>query len=754
MCNKETSNEEIASFLYRAILHKSTNSCFIIVGSELMENDQKTYLINLLNQFFPKGDETISSCLIFLYSNKDSDIYKNLEMKKYRKILDIKNNLYNTQKYTDNNIEIVKSDKSGVGKSTQIKKEILDNGKKWIYFPLGGVLNREDIIKRLSKLDIDNQSVLHLDLYNTDQIPLMMEFLFSMLITRFYGENEDIFFLSKDIQIKVEIPNTFIDFFEKFPILSLFQIREMNISNLAPLIVPKELESNIELVANYLKCLKENKINENDLIFPTLTPEDFGKRKLKRKGKLLSVNIKAELLPDNECQTLIFEAIKDEGIDQPTYYQIISFIDILAEQLKKFNKNFYLNAFELLLKGKKQCEKRTFIVNSFIKLTKHFTKGAFTDLIKKQESVHKSLFGVYNEQQDINNAVNDLADDKHKIISFDQIDPSLLFFHEGTGESFSIITNKDKKDKEYIDLLELKNSQIYRREDRLEEFPNYKEYSQKQFLEELKDILDIKNPVEKGTKSELKSLEEIADDYVFTADNFVKIILILLRIRSNIPVIMMGETGCGKTALIRKLSEMKNNGDINKMKILNIHAGTSDNDIIIFLNKKVIPEAIKIADSEKEEKEKYKKNNQFFEETKIWVFFDEINTCKSMGLISELMCKHTCQGVPLPSNIVFIAACNPYRKRENKGNNNENNKIGLDIIQAHKQIKNLNIKELEHIKLTKNSNLVYTVNPLPHSLLNFVFDFGSLRKEDEEDYIRCIIKKSINKKSVKHVKLA
>ena len=64
--------------------------------------------------------------------------------------------------------------------------------------------------------------------------------------------------------------------------------------------------------------------------------------------------------------------------------------------------------------------------------------------------------------------------------------------------------------------------------------------------------------------------------------------LILLRIRAKIPVIMMGETGCGKTSLIRKLSEMLNNGDKNKMKILNIHAGTNDKEIIRFLEKNVI----------------------------------------------------------------------------------------------------------------------------------------------------------------------
>ena len=44
----------------------------------------------------------------------------------------------------------------------------------------------------------------------------------------------------------------------------------------------------------------------------------------------------------------------------------------------------------------------------------------------------------------------------------------------------------------------------------------------------------------------------------------------------------------------------------------------------------------------------------------------------------------------------------------------------------------------------KLNNLVYTVNPLPHSLLNFVFDFGSLRKEDEEKYISNTILEKIS----------
>ena len=94
-----------------------------------------------------------------------------------------------------------------------------------------------------------------------------------------------------------------------------------------------------------------------------------------------------------------------------------------------------------------------------------------------------------------------------------------------------------------------------------------------------------------------------------------------------------------------------------------------------------------------------------------------------MGLISEMMCKHTIQGKKILKNVVFIAACNPYRK-------------------LTKEIKNVGLvnKEL-HIK----RNLVYTVHPLPHSLLNYVFDFGNLTPEDEKSYIKSMISQVIEK---------
>ena len=156
---------------------------------------------------------------------------------------------------------------------------------------------------------------------------------------------------------------------------------------------------------------------------------------------------------------------------------------------------------------------------------------------------------------------------------------------------------------------------------------------------EAQKVLDLKNPIDNNSPliiykndKKLKSLESITESYVFTEDNFIKLILISLRLRTDIPVIMMGETGCGKTSLIKIIAELKDIG----MYTLNIHAGIEDSDIISFLEKNRLFE------------DKDKNNNNL-----VWVFFDEINTCNSLGLLTEIILKHSCKGKTLRENVKF-----------------------------------------------------------------------------------------------------
>ena len=750
LCNEETTSEEITAYMYRAFLCQF-HVIFMIGKIELLTPDKRQTLTELINNLYiNRGDREIQSCVAFAYSDKTSTIVQYLERIKGREKLEHKDKIKGDQILYDEKVEIISSDKSGVGKSTYIKEKVKNLGKNYIHFPFGGEFNRKDVINRLKKINEDiyrnkkaDRSIIHLDLYDSKQVDLMKDFLYSFLITKLYGQNENLFYLSKEIEIKIEIPNDFVDFFLKFPILSMFKNKhEMSINQLPPLIVPEALDSNMQIVCNYLKVLKEGHLADKDLYINkvSLDVQDMLDPDIIKE----STKIDAKSLDQNECDKLIKEYI---GIKSPTYYQINSFINALSGQLKKFSINFQLSAGNLIQTGMMMNrnnlkEIRIKMIKSFIENTRHFTQGAFDKLLNTQMDTFKVGVeqGNYDEAAQEKVAIKALSD-AQEIISFDKIKPSLIFFHEGEGQEYSIISTCKKDEDEYKDLLELRTTPVvvqnlvYRANgvDKQEEIPtelnNYSKFTHKMFFKEIKEILNLKNPIfnsEKNDNNKLyKSIEEIVGEYVFTADNFIKMVLILLRIRENIPVIMMGETGCGKTSLIRKLSELINNGE-SKMKILNIHAGITDQEIVDFLYKKreegknkfpsIIEEAENLEISEKRKKEEDSKKGLKYFEKKLWIFLDEINTCNCMGLICEMMTKHSCQGIPLPKSIVFIGACNPYR-----------------MVVKDEEPNGLKIAG------TKERKLVYTVNPLPHSLLNFIFNFGNLTSKDEQSYIRNMV---------------
>ena len=762
LCNEETTSEELTAFMYRAFLCQYP--VFFMIGKiELLTSDKRQTLTNLINILFSKRANEMKSCVAFGCTVRDDSLVRTLENLKGRQYLKHDDKKKIGKKLYKENVEIISSDKAGVGKSTQIKLKIKSQNKKYIHFPFGGEFSRKDVINRLKKVQdkITNEdnTVIHLDLYDSKQTDLMKDFLYSFLVTKLYGQSENLFYLSKKVKIVIEIPCGFVDFFNKYPLLSMFENRtEMKIANLPPLIVPKVINSNVQIVCNYLKLLNSGKLSETDLIINgvSLLKDDI--KKMINEDVFNGDTTKdAELLDQKECDALIKDLLKNKlKIKYPTYYQINSFINVFSGQLKNFSMNFELTAACLIERGKYLRDEnfhkmREIMVKSFIQNTIHFTQGAFDKILTAQLETYKVKVeqGNYDEDKQEEVAVKALSE-PGDIISCNKIDPPLVFFHEGEGQNFSIITNDNPNTEEYNKLLQLRIgfvkyqnfayqvNKINKREEEPKKLKHYTEFDRQElFWEEIKQILSIKNPVynrdkkQEGEGKKLKSIEEIVGEYVFTADNFIKMILILLRIRENIPVIMMGETGCGKTSLIRKLSELINNGE-KQMEILNIHAGITDEEIVNFLFEKkekdgvkypsIIEKAKQLKEREEKIEKAYNEEKQKYFKKKLWVFLDEINTCNCMGLICELMTKHTCQGVELPDNIFFIGACNPYRY-------------------GQKGVDNYALK----LKDVKEKNLVYTVNPLPFSLLNFVFNFGNLTSEDEKRYIRNMVVSPITK---------
>ena len=227
------------------------------------------------------------------------------------------------------------------------------------------------------------------------------------------------------------------------------------------------------------------------------------------------------------------------------------------------------------------------------------------------------------------------------------------------------------------------------------------------YLNKFKQLLNIPNDLENdmdNNRSLLSILGQGIYNYVITDDNYKKMILLYYRLKANIPVIIMGETGCGKTSLIIKLSQFLNNGE-KLVEIINIYPGITDEEIIDFIREMNM----------KSKKLKSKKKE-------LWVLFDGINTCLS-SIVVDIFVNRTINGVKLEDNIRLIGACNPYRKK----------------------INNLRIYENDDYDEYDDDRLVYKVKQLPESLLNYAFSFGSLRDEDEDEdekkYIKSIIQK-------------
>ncbi len=122
------------------------------------------------------------------------------------------------------------------------------------------------------------------------------------------------------------------------------------------------------------------------------------------------------------------------------------------------------------------------------------------------------------------------------------------------------------------------------------------------------NIFNIKIQLLFDKIEEKKIKKYFFNDFFFTIDNNMKMILIDIKLEFNIPIVLMGETGCGKTYLIKMISELS---DV-KFSKMNIHFGITEEHIINYMNQ-------------------FKK-----EEKKVYIFFDEINTSNVIGLISEI----------------------------------------------------------------------------------------------------------------------
>jgi hypothetical protein len=111
------------------------------------------------------------------------------------------------------------------------------------------------------------------------------------------------------------------------------------------------------------------------------------------------------------------------------------------------------------------------------------------------------------------------------------------------------------------------------------------------------------------------------DGYVCNYDNFTKTVLLLNRASiRNTPLILMGETGCGKTYQINFMLEILLRVPEENIVRETLNAGTQISKLVDVLNT-----TVKRARSDLGRGQDY------------WIFFDEFNTSDFQTILSELM---------------------------------------------------------------------------------------------------------------------
>ena len=143
------------------------------------------------------------------------------------------------------------------------------------------------------------------------------------------------------------------------------------------------------------------------------------------------------------------------------------------------------------------------------------------------------------------------------------------------------------------------------------------------------------------------------------------------------------------------------------LRELAIHAGLSKDNICNFVS---------------EVENEAKKNP----ELKYWIFFDEFNTNENLGCMTEMMCDRVLNGKKLSKNILFFAACNPYKLISNQPRSWDES-VGLAPEQYSK------------VKKLAKKKLLYHVFPLPDTIREYSCYFGIINPESEELYIKQIL---------------
>lgn len=655
-CHVETSWEEVDRLLKRAFeaySHSTAVKLHCLANVENLSNDMQFELVAAIksHQHSAKGPYLLS---IVCCGGIHHHIVDQFSAAAHNVMGMTEVQLRTAFKKNFPDVFMVTSDLPGVGKTEAIHEDAAFKKKKAVTIPICGPLARKNLVKRLSTLQFSSYECIHFDIGEVDDPSVLDTFIFELVVVGMVSSGTDLFHLPTK-HVYIEIANTLRHWLQdSLPVTKCFSPLHINLDGYKDLVVSQEALSPIQVVCQYLHAFESGTLESKDLRLDEMQP-----------------------VPPERCKVLLSKHFSSSG--DLSYNIVESFIKVFANQLLQFSASPYFKPQNLRLVLGPSHDVRSCLFKALLEVSREFAsrsvvtcKSVQVEAISKEQAteVLKSIqFSLKNVAEKMVERVEGMiqwADNNHLVIVFHSLEAltiSALYRELALVPSnvHDLFKTQAMKGKGMDDFSKMSQKELQQRLDR------------------------IVRTTPRQNDDALQSL-----DYALTPDNILKMVLIIQRIRAGIPVIVMGETGCGKTSLVRYLARTCG----VPFHVFNFHAGISEEEVVNFVSK-----VEKEAESGQD----------------VWVFLDEINTCEYLGIINEMICHRSLKGTPLLPNLVFIAACNPYRLRP-PGKISTAGLSGKTIADEY-------------------SRLVYRVHPLPETMIDFVWDYGSLSTNDECAYI-------------------
>ncbi|RHZ88865.1 hypothetical protein Glove_21g49 [Diversispora epigaea] len=540
------------------------------------------------------------------------------------------------------NVTCVSSDLSGQGKTELIKD--YSSEKKLIprSLSISDSVQFGKLVQKLSELKLQKFESLHLNIALINYPYDVNMFLFELLSLGIVSNGIDIAFIPQT-PVFIEVASTMNQYLlNSLPITGYLEKKHLS-WNINKLIVSQQFNSPIQVVSRYLDEYDNGLLDENNISFAE--PEAID-----------------TLISQKRSRQLIHKYFFNEQPKDVTSYRFLEiFLDVLADQLVRMSNRTFFRV-EVLKSMVTEQGIRSTLLDALLGISKEFATRSFDSKEEQKKNLsetEKAKLGAIKPWEESNHL--------------------LVVFLSQSPDSICALYRDKKLVPENVEGL-LKSQHSGTKNFSLED---YEKMTPEDILKKLESLARTTNDRRGYYK------------YALSVENLLKMALILLRARANIPVVVCGEAGCGKTSLIQFLAYVIN----VKFEALNLHAGISEGNILEFMEK----------------------GEELAEQGQVWLFFDEINTCNHIGLLGELIAHRILDGKQIHPNIRIFAACNPYRIRTKS-----QSEAGLGS------------------KVNKNlKNLVYQVHPLPDQILDYVWDYGVLRPADERIYIDFMVKKSL-----------